>query len=347
MNKQANNAWNCFTTVSFKGLVSGGLWVIVNVNNQSNSGFQMHIDDYQLSQGDQIRIAPELGCNLFSWTSQGHDLLYFPDGFPEHAERMFDGGNPLLFPSVGRTWNRECDRPVPDEYSIYGHDKSYTMPLHGFLYMGHWNKEEEDISENEVSVSYMFTPDDGVVENHYPFDVSFQVTYTMCAGSINTKVCITNNGSESAPVAYGLHPYFRIMTMDEVELTIPCRHYLMLDPELLVPTGKSLKAESSLLISHEQEYDIVYSDLYAPRTTIRYPIGNYSVHVDFQEGFENIVVYCGVDSDFVCVEPWTRGIGGYEFLKKKKWQKKGPLNILEPGDVRIFDVTYSVEVDKV
>ena len=55
--------------------------------------------------------------------------MYCPEDLPGSAQKITGGGNPLLFPSVGRTWDHSSGVPVVGTYRIYGLDKTYFMTL--------------------------------------------------------------------------------------------------------------------------------------------------------------------------------------------------------------------------
>ena len=73
--------------------------------------------------GAEFAIARELGCNLFSWVVDGREVFHRPAGFPERG-LPYEGGNPLLFPAVGRTWDRSVEPPAADAYRLAGHASS-------------------------------------------------------------------------------------------------------------------------------------------------------------------------------------------------------------------------------
>ena len=45
------------------------------------------------------------------------------------------------------------------------------------------------------------------------------------------------------------------------------------------------------------------------------PAGH-TINIDFDETAELLVVYAPGGADFMCLEPWTRGLGGFGALRK-------------------------------
>ncbi len=300
------------------------------------------MDIYRLKPDSSVAIAPEYGCNLFSWNVNGKELLYCPKGFSENSCEFFSGGNPVLFPSVGRTWARSSGKPIADIYRIHGKKGVYKMPCHGILPFGEWVKESEEIAEEHVQVEYSFSYNENIFSEYYPFRVSFNLSFTLTHTTIRIKGSFTNRGEIPAPFAFGLHPYFRIADRDCVQLHIPATKRVELDPSLLIPTGKESPALSSLSLKKGQVYDIAFSGLNENRASIIDRKMEQAIHIDFDKNIEMFVIYSGADSDFICLEPWTRGLGAYEFLASDNWQNGRRINVLQPGENKTVMIDYSV-----
>ncbi len=298
---------------------------------------------YNLEPDTAIAIAPEHGCNLFSWKVDGKELLYCPKGFPENSNGFFSGGNPVLFPSVGRTWDLSSGKPVADIYRIHGKKGVYKMPCHGILPFGEWVKESEEITEKYVQVKYSFPTKENVFSEYYPFQVSFSLSFTLTRTAIRIEGFFANRGEIPAPFAFGLHPYFRIADRDCVQLHIPSVKRVELDPSLLIPTGKEFTASSSLSLKKGQVYDIAFGGLNEYRASIIDRKMEQAIHVDFDKNIEMLVVYSGADSDFICLEPWTKGLGSYEFLASDNWQNNCRINVLQPRENKTITIDYSIQ----
>ena len=93
------------------------------------------IDRYELSGGTSCSVARSWGCNLFSWVVDGRELMSWPLDLPDSAQKITGGGNPILFPAVGRTWDLSWGRARAGPLSCRGLDGTYTMPSHGIVFL--------------------------------------------------------------------------------------------------------------------------------------------------------------------------------------------------------------------
>ncbi|MDD3927538.1 MAG: hypothetical protein PHT33_12860 [bacterium] len=305
----------------------------------------MNIDRYFLSDGSSFAIAPDFGCNLFSWCSDGREIFYCPEGVPGDRERFYKGGNPVLFPAVGRTWNRDGDKPSPELYSVYGLEGEYRMPIHGILPFASWRKTSERVEESLVRVEYECHIPDNARAAHYPFDIGFKLVYSVTACTLSMTAVFENMGVSAAPLAFGYHPYFALSGNSRrgMKLHLPCSRRLQVDPECLVPTGDAVPVEFPLTLEDGVSYDHVFSDVNGRRASLTDTGAGRIVHIDFDDSIEALVVCSAAGSSFVCVEPWTRGLGAYETLSRPGWESAGAVNVLWPGEVRTISVRYSVE----
>lgn len=115
------------------------------------------------------------------------------------------GGNPFLFPVVGR--HRSGDQA--DTYTRDG--VSYPMPMHGFSLRQAWQVDEA--GDRHVVVSLR---DDDSTRTHFPFSFSVTLHYEVGNGSFTCRQTYRNRGGEPMPLAAGFHPYFAL-SPDEVE----------------------------------------------------------------------------------------------------------------------------------
>ena len=108
------------------------------------------------SGDSRYALSLDSGCNVFSWQCEGEELPYCPDGFPDVANGVFGGGNPLLFPAVGRTWDRRGPEPVADRFRLFGYDEPFSMPCHGYIGPGNWNTLDRSVTGEGVEARFEF-----------------------------------------------------------------------------------------------------------------------------------------------------------------------------------------------
>ena len=281
-----------------------------------------------------VRVCPVFGCNLFSWTVGGRELLYRPPGFGEDAATFYGGGIPILFPSVGRTWDRSVTPAVAGRYRWDGVGP-YEMDLHGIGRYGDWQVEERVEAPGEARLVCRFSYGAAVRERMYPFDVELVQRFRLREGSLELEACLRNAGDRAAPYAFGYHPYFPVRG-GRVQLDLPVTREVILDPELMIPTGGMRPAAGRSVLREAQGRDAVYGGIEGATARVRYPEQGGELVLSLDDRTANLVVYSSAGEPFVCVEPWTAGLG--RFSAVGAWSgpdgESGP--VLEPGETDRF-----------
>ena len=303
----------------------------------------MNRETYHVAPATTVEIAPDFGCNLFSWIVDGQQLLYFPEIFSQDKDPFFIGGNPILFPSVGRTWDRTGDKPIANRYRIHGYSRTFEMPTHGLGLLGRWSKHKEDLCDQCVRVQYQLSIPEEVRARQYPFDVVLSIGYRISSNTIAMDVIIHNYDDDPAPFAFGFHPYFRIARKQDISVHLPCTRRAILDQELLIPIGEQPLTDPIFPLEENRRYNDVFTDVrgrYAAITDTKRG-SEIKIHVD--ETIEAFVLSTKPGTSYICVEPWTKGLGMYETLAKTDWVNAGHLNIVMPGQERGISVAYSFD----
>jgi len=303
------------------------------------------MDSFKLACGDKVNIAVDYGCNLFSWIVGGKDVLFTPEKFVETIDEFYHGGNPILFPSVGRTWDCSGPEPVQDIYQMFGLKTKHSMPIHGILTLTEWSQIECTETPESVRVAYKLTIPEIVKELSYPYDLAMTQTYEIGPNTISMTTNITNNADKPAPFAFGYHPYFALPDTNRqgVILSLPSSSLVSLDPILLVPTGDTEPTPAEFELEPGFDYDCVYCDLTGTRATLNIGQLGRRIHIYFEDDIENLVIYAGSGTPAVCVEPWTKGLAAYSKLSKEGWEESGVINVIQPGEERVLRVKYTVE----
>jgi galactose mutarotase-like enzyme len=65
--------------------------------------------------------------------------------------------------------------------------------------------------------------------------------------------------------------------------------------------------------------------------------------VDFDSKFEMLFLYSPDASSFVCIEPWTKGMGAYATLKDSGWENGEKIPVIGPGEKVEYKAAFSVE----
>lgn len=303
------------------------------------------IDRYQLADGASCSIAVGWGCNVISWSVKGEELMFCPPELPQQATKASGGGSPLLFPAIGRTWDLNVEPAVFGEYKIYGSDKTYYMPSHGILFLSAFSRIALEEQPDRISATYQLEVPDEVREQNYPFDVAYTQRFTLTADGIEFETTITNRGEKAAPVAFGHHPYFRISNprRDGVEVHLPVTEWLKTNPATVLFNGESESADQVLKLKPEVYYDHVFAGTVGNRMSLIDQIAGRRVHVDFDDNFEHLTVFSPDGSDFVCIEPWTRGLGAFCYLDEPGWENSYSVPVLRGGQTKTLKVRFGVE----
>jgi galactose mutarotase-like enzyme len=310
----------------------------------------MELDTYPFdAAGVKYAIAPDCGCNLMEWSVRGRDILRRPPPGWEPANVHRGFGNPILFPAVGRTWDiRDGHAPVPDRYDLAGHPGSLTMPIHGFVSGALWKKTAEIVCENQADITYYWTPTPQDQRDHYPFEVSLALRFILTDHSVLLVATVKNHGGTPAPFSFGYHPYFMVGDPRAVLIELPCQAEVTLDPRLLIPQGKKARVPGAVSLPQGRPMDRVYCDIVEPREVwIRNLQPGLSLGIEFDRLFECVIVYCPEDARFLCVEPWTRGLGGYALLGSDGWENGGGMPVLPPGASMHLTVRYTLAFDSI
>ncbi len=149
-------------------------------------------------------VYPEHGFQLFGLelVAPGTDgqmvsLIHAPGGSQEPWDRRH--GNPVLFPSVGRSYAGE----QPDAWSY--REQRLQMPLHGWARDLYWHVEQQD----QVSVTARLQRTHGL-ELVYPFEFELRLQYLLTDCSLRLTAELSSQHHEPFPYTLGFHPYLRV-----------------------------------------------------------------------------------------------------------------------------------------
>lgn len=301
-------------------------------------------DIYRLSDECSMSIAPGWGCNLFSWRVGGTEIMYCPPELPQNATKITGGGNPILFPSVGRTWDRSSVPPVQGFYRIHGSETNYFMPSHGILFLCEFRKLEEAVAADSITALYELILPGKVREENYPFRVGMTQKFTLTPTSIELEATVTNNGERAAPAAFGYHPYFRVSgpQRNGVETRLAVTRRLFTTEDTVLLTGESEETDGLMKLAPDVYYDHVFGSRNGYRMSLIDREAGHAIHVDYDENFELFLVYSPDGSEFVCIELWTRGLGAYERLREPGWENGEAIPVLQPGESRRLRASFTV-----
>ena len=148
---------------------------------------------------------PEMGARLMNWSvtlgdGSVRDIIYWPEIDTLENLASVRGGNPILFPFGGRTYDRgEIHQWRADD------GERRPMPMHGLARQGKFRTTRLD----EGGYSAQFVPDD-FAKAAYPYDYEFVVSYRFDPLGIFVELQLTNLGTRPMPWSAGHHFYFTL-----------------------------------------------------------------------------------------------------------------------------------------
>lgn len=252
--------------------------------------------------------APELGARLMNWSvalgdGSIRDIIYWPE--LENLDNIASvrGGNPILFPFSGRTYDRgEIQRWRADD------GISRPMPMHGLARQGKFLTTRLD----EGGFSAQFVPDEAA-KAAYPYDYEFVVSYRFDPLSLFVELQLTNLGKTPMPWSAGHHFYFTLpwssgRTREDYVLETSATQHLQRDEKGALIDGPPVNARETL--AQKNLIDLIHTglkrDVFAVTET---GTGN---RLLFRSGMAHssakdlaVVTWTqDENSPFYCIEPW-------------------------------------------
>jgi galactose mutarotase-like enzyme len=252
---------------------------------------------------------PELGARLMNWNialgdGSVRDVIYWPelatlDGF--HTVR---GGNPILFPFNGRSFDNG------DIHFWRAADGvRRPMPMHGLARQGEFKLTHA----GERGFTALFVPG-AEARECYPFEYEFSVTYRFEPLGLFSEFTLKNLGPVPLPWSAGHHFYFTLpwsegLVRGDYSIRIPATKTYRQDQTngQLVP-GPRLAAGESL--ANKELIDCIQTGLRS--NEIVFGEKNGPGGITIRHGVERVpapdaavVTWTLEDtSPFYCVEPW-------------------------------------------
>ena len=280
-----------------------------------------------------IKIA-EKGAELMSIKANADGCEYLWQGDAKYWEDR----SPILFPI--------CSSVYEGKYTYKG--KEYEMGLHGFAQYSVFRAEKT----SDTEISFVLSSSDET-KKIYPFDFELTITYTLEANKLTVTANIKNTGKETLHATFGAHPGFNLPLDGKsefesyfIEFSEPCvPEKIILSPECAV-TGEvedlALEDKKILRLRHDLFIpDGIFMSGMAKALTLRSDSDTHSVTVKYDKmEYLGIWQEYGVDTPFICIEPWCAPPTNDGKTREDIETKKGLFHI-EKGEDK--EVSYSIE----
>lgn len=251
---------------------------------------------------------PEAGARLMHWSvTRGdgsvRDVIHWPDLKEIGDIARVRGGNPILFPFSGRTFDEGEIQRWRDPRGVVR-----PMPMHGFARNGTFRLTEI----SETGFDAVLEPDDAAREA-YPFEYEFKVCYRFGALSLACEFVLTNHGSEPLPWSAGHHFYFSVpwnegLSRGDYRIRLSTGRVMRQDATGALVAAPALPAELSL--AEPALIDALHLNLKSPTCTFGNADRTEAVSVTLGTSRVPPAEAAFVtwtereDSPFYCVEPW-------------------------------------------
>lgn len=313
-------------------------------------------DQEQPARNISVKIAPDLGNNMFSLRVGEHELIYCD---VEQLKRMSFTGNFVLWPFP----NRVRDKRYTYQGKQYSLQSVVRIPgqeddplIHGLVMDRQWQFEQPVAGKDSVSVRTFVevTPESPYFET-YPFESRLTLTFTLSAQGVTVAYEVHNIGTRDLPYGFALHPYFKGLSgFEDTLITLPARQVMEADAELL-PTGRLLTLDGIMYAMFDLrqpvplghlKLDHVYTAIPAHASSaVTFSQQNLRVRLEASKEFTHIVIYTSSDASnpFVCIENQTCATDAINLHGQEGLTEMAHLLELHPGEVGTGSITYLIE----
>jgi galactose mutarotase-like enzyme len=146
-------------------------------------------------------FAPQHGGRLLRWSLGDLQIVHWPAAADWSAPARIRGGNPLLFPFIGRHFvDGQAGRWVDSE------GVQRTMPLHGFAPGLPYSSQ---VDADGAGLRMTLEASD-MTRAAYPYEFRFVATYRLAGPSLCVTLSTQNLGDKAMPYYAGHHFYFSL-----------------------------------------------------------------------------------------------------------------------------------------
>jgi galactose mutarotase-like enzyme len=293
---------------------------------------------YRWNCGSSTFLAcPEKGARLMNWhvtmaDDTVRDVIHWPESANMNRIEKVRGGNPILFPFCGRTF----DQGIIYKWKAKDGERR-DMPMHGFA-RDHQFKIQ-DVDDYGFTASLIQTAE---MMEYYPYQYDFTVQYRFHELALSVALRLENLGDVAIPWSAGHHFYFYL----------PWAGGSREDYALDVPTNKGYTQgmDGKLMAAEDMEFPIAFSDsklqdrihTHLKGDTVRFGLrdGDDNIQIKFlspitENSMDTIVTWTESDeSPFFCVEPWMSPPNSPE-------SAIGPCYV-QPGRAQDFSIEVSI-----
>jgi galactose mutarotase-like enzyme len=266
-----------------------------------------HLEQHEIAElthGDAlVRFAPRFGGRLLSWSVGGEPVIYWPELADWGRLANVRGGNPLLFPFLGR---HRVDGRLGEWRDSAGIVRA--LPAHGFArhlpFAAALDADGRGIR--------MTLADTNATRAQYPFAFRFEAAYRLAdAHTLDVTLTTVNTGDAPLPYYAGHHFYFAVPHSRRAETTLElpqnerCRQ--IDDGSISAPEA----GERRYTLDEARIQDRFHCLAGVPEAPVRLDCAPLGKRIEIDLNRPGSVPWYAVTtwteagtSDFYCVEPW-------------------------------------------
>ena len=285
----------------------------------------------------RFRIAPENGFRLMQWelhtVRETRQILHWPEPAEDVPFDQIRGGNPILFPFAGRSFDRGMENAWrhPDGHRL-------PMPRHGFTRDGIFKVTGQ--SDNSISAVLIPSPE---AMEAYPFEYTFTASYRFEELALKVSLQLENRGEEPLPWSAGHHFYFNLpwhpgARRNDYRLNLEFRKCAYHGPDGKLVMQKD--RETCHDLADTMLLDRIHWQLRHNRVSFGPKGGEEDIHLVIGDDevppkdYALVTWSESADAPYYCVEPWMGPPNAAEHGKGLHW--------VGPGERETFDVEVSL-----
>jgi len=259
----------------------------------------------QLEDGAaSLTLVPQFGGRLMRWDVAGQPVLHWPVAADWSRPGRIRGGNPLLFPFVGRHF---VDSQPGSWRAADGN--IYAMDTHGFARNLPFTSELEE-DGRAVRLILSDTPQ---TRTEYPFSFQFETLYRLDGAALEVEFVTRNTGTAPLPYYPGHHFYFALPVEQRATTTLtlpPHRTQVQLPDGSLSATqagAPAYRLDDAALIDRFHVLEAPGLARLSTTALGAHPARTVTLAIDRPGSAPWYAVTTWTeqpDSPFYCVEPW-------------------------------------------
>tara|TARA_B100000214_G_scaffold150416_1_gene107580 strand:- start:285 stop:1142 length:858 start_codon:yes stop_codon:yes gene_type:complete len=228
-----------------------------------------------------IRIVPERGGLITEWRSEGKDLLYFDLKRFLDKEKSVRGGIPILFPICG---------DLSESYLIGGN--KHSLKQHGFARDLPWSIY---LLKDKLGIRLKLV-DSEDSRSCFPFFFTLLMDVYLKEKSLHISIKIYNQGQESMPFSFGLHPYFQVSNLTKTKID-------GLPQKCIDQTNMKVTNASDQIRILDKGVDF----LSFPTSSVKVfdYLSRNVIELIHQAPMDTTVIWTDPPRKMICLEPWT------------------------------------------